>query len=388
MIIKSVGAKKIKDSRGDFTIEIKIDTDIGKFKASAPNGKSKGKHEAKSYRKTIEGDIEALGKISDYFSNEYLEKFNDLRRIEDIVKGHIGANTLFALESAALKAMAEEQKKEIWQIINPDVCVIPRLVGNCIGGGLHSKLIGGKRPDFQEFLLIPRENSAIKGFEDNKKAKEKSKFVLKKMDSKFKETKNDENAWMTSLNEKEVLDILSQTDLPLGLDVASAGFYKRKKYHYKNPPLDRTADEQLMYISNLIKNYPLIYVEDPFDEEDFESHKKLLEKNSNVMIIGDDLTVTNYKRLKKAIEMKSINALIMKPNQNGSLMEVKRVAELAKKNNIKMIFSHRSGETMENILADLAFGFEADFIKCGITGAEREVKIKRLIEIEKSLGKK
>jgi enolase len=388
MIIKSVKGKKIKDSRGDFTIEVSIDTDVGKFKASAPNGKSKGKYEAKSYKKTIEGDIENLEKISDYFSEEYLEKFNDLRRIEDIVKGHIGANTLFALESAALKAMAQEQKKEIWEIINPNATMVPRLVGNCIGGGLHSKLVGGKRPDFQEFLLISRENSVIKGFDYNKKAKEKAKNILKKSDSKFKEGKNDENAWMTSLNEKEILDVLNQVDLPLGIDIAASGFYKRKKYHYKNPPLDRTADEQLMYVSNLMKNYPLIYVEDPFDEEDFESHKKLLEKNPNIMVVGDDLTVTNYKRLEKAIEMKAINALIMKPNQNGSLIDVKRVAELAKKKNIKMIFSHRSGETMESILADLAFGFEADFIKCGITGDVREVKIKRLIEIEKSLGKK
>lgn len=385
MIIKSVKGKKIKDSRGDFTIEVSIDTDVGKFKASAPNGKSKGKYESKSYKKDIEGDIENLEKISDYFSEEHLEKFDDLRRIEDVTKGHIGANTLFAFESAALKAISKEQKKEIWEIVNPNANVIPRLVGNCIGGGLHSKLVGGKRPDFQEFLLIPRENSAIKGFDHNKKSKEKAKDILKKRDSKFKEGKNDENAWMTSLNEKQVLDVLNQVDLPLGLDIAASGFCKRKKYHYKNPPLDRTAEEQLMYVSNLIKNYPLIYIEDPFDEEDFESHKKLLEKNPNVMIVGDDLTVTNYKRLSKAIEMKAINALIMKPNQNGSLMDVKRVAELAKKNNIKMIFSHRSGETMENILADLAFGFEADFIKCGITGDVREVKIKRLIEIEKSL---
>ncbi|HKL23548.1 MAG TPA: hypothetical protein VJ895_02240, partial [Candidatus Nanoarchaeia archaeon] len=265
MIIESVKGKKIKDSRGDFTIEVSIDTDVGKFKASAPNGKSKGKHEAKSYKKTIEGDIENLEKISDYFSQEHLEKFDDLRRIEDVTKGHIGANTLFALESAALKAISKEQKKEIWQIINPNAKIIPRLVGNCIGGGLHSKLIGGKRPDFQEFLLVPRENSAIEGFKKNKKAKEKAGKLLEKKDSKFKETKNDENAWMTSLNEKEVLDVLNQVDLPLGLDVASAGFYKRRKYHYKNPPLDRNAEEQLMYISNLIKNYPLIYVEDPFD---------------------------------------------------------------------------------------------------------------------------
>ena len=140
-----------------------------------------------------------------------------------------------------------------------------------------------------------------------------------------------------------------------------------------------------MYLKNLIKNYNLFYIEDPFDEEDFESFSKLLKFFPNSLIVGDDLTVTNYKRLEKAIEMKSINALIIKPNQNGSLIDLANVVELAKKKGIKTIFSHRSGETNESILADLAFGFEADFIKCGVTGLEREIKIKRLIEIEKRL---
>ena len=129
----------------------------------------------------------------------------------------------------------------------------------------------------------------------------------------------------------------------------------------------------------------LFYVEDPFEENDFESFSKLLKRFPNRLIVGDDLTVTNPERLKKAISMKSVNALIVKPNQIGSLIEVKNVCELARKNNIKTIFSHRSGETTENILADLAFGFQADFIKTGITGKEREAKIRRLIEIEKNL---
>lgn len=386
MIIEEVKAKIIKDSRGDKTVEVSIKTNVGKFNASAPNGKSKGKHEAKSYKKTIEKDIESLGKLSDYFSSEHLEKFDDLRRIEDIVGGHIGANTLFALESAALKGMSKEQGKEIWEIVNSKAKNVPRLVGNCIGGGLHSEFVNGKRPDFQEFLLIPNEGGSEKNFEKNLEAKKNAGEILKEKDKKFSGKKNDENAWMTSLNEKEVLDVLKEVKVPMGLDVASSGFYKRKKYHYKNPPLDRTPDEQLMYLSNLIKNFNLIYIEDPFGEEDFETHAKLLKLvHKNCLIVGDDLTVTNYKRLEKAIEEKSINALIMKPNQNGSLIDVKRVSELAKKKGIKMIFSHRSGETKESILADLAFGFEADFIKCGITGPEREIKIKRLVEIEKGL---
>ena len=105
------------------------------------------------------------------------------------------------------------------------------------------------------------------------------------------------------------------------------------------------------------------------------------------MIVGDDLTTTNPERLKKAIKLKSINGIIVKPNQIGSLIKVKEVCEIAKKNNIKTVFSHRSGETEESILADLAFGFQADFLKCGITGDVREVKIKRLVEIESSLAR-
>ena len=124
-------------------------------------------------------------------------------------------------------------------------------------------------------------------------------------------------------------------------------------------------------------------IEDGFEEEDFESFAKLLKKFPNSLIVGDDLTTTNSKRFENAIKMKSINAIIVKPNQTGSLLKVKNICELAKKNNIKIVFSHRSGETEENILADLAFGFGADFFKCGITGKERESKIKRLIQIEK-----
>jgi enolase len=400
MKIKEVSATSILDSRQEKTILVSIKTDFGNFSASSPTGKSTGKYEKKPYKKNLEGDIKIIKDFSDYFSEEVIEKFEDLRRIEDIIKGHVGANTFFALESAVLKAVAKEQKKEVWQLINPNSKKMPRLVGNCIGGGKHSDVgtpkaypekfstkifTGGKKPDFQEFLLIPNSRSIEKSFEINNKAKEDTEKVLEKADENFENKKNDENAWMTSLNERKVLDVLKKAKLPLGLDVAGSSFYKRKKYNYDNPMLKRTDEEQLGYLTNLIKNFDVFYIEDPFNEEDFESFAKLLKKFPDKLIVGDDLTVTNYKRLEKAIKMKSINSIIVKPNQCGSLLEVKNVCELAKKNNIKIVFSHRSGETQENILADLAFGFEADFFKCGIEGDVREGKIKRLIEIEKLL---
>ncbi|MBU2104411.1 MAG: hypothetical protein KKF67_01380 [Nanoarchaeota archaeon] len=394
VVIKSVSAKSILDSRKEKTISISIKTNKGTFSASAPSGKSKGKFEVKPYKKNLEEDINTIKKFSDYFSKESIEKFEDLRRIEDILDRHVGANTLFALESAILKAIAKEQKKEVWELINEKAKKFPKLVGNCIGGGKHSKT-SGKKPDFQEFLLIPDTNLTLQAYNGNKDAKVDAEIILKNVDEKFTNKKNDEGAWITSLDDKRVLEVMKDLKdnflchkklyLSLGVDIATSSFYKRKKYDYQNPMLKRTSEEQLDYITNLIKNFDLFYIEDPFEEEDFNNFAKLLKKFPDRLIVGDDLIVTNSKRLEKAIEKKSINGIIVKPNQCGSLLEVKKVCEIARKNKIKIVFSHRSGETEENILADLAFGFGADFFKCGIDGKEREAKLKRLIEMEQSI---
>jgi enolase len=382
MLINEVNAKSILDSRKEKTILVSIKTNVGEFSASSPTGKSTGKFEAKAYIKNIEQDIKTIKQIGDYFSDEIIESFDDLKRVEDIADKQIGANTLFAFEAAILKALAKEKKKEVWELIGGGK-KFPRLVGNCVGGGKHSS--SQKKPDFQEFLLIPDLKSVEKNFEKNKETKKELKNILEKIDDKFDGEKNDEDAWMTSLNEREIFDILKRTGIPFGIDAAASSFYKRKNYNYENPKFKRSVDEQLEYVSNLIKNFNIFYLEDPFEENDFESFAKLLKRFPDTLIVGDDLTTTNLKRLQKAIKMKSINAIIVKPNQIGSMIEVKEVCSLAKKNNIKIVFSHRSGETEETILADLAFGFQADFFKCGITGVEREKKIKRLIEIENSL---
>lgn len=384
VVVKAVSAKEIPDSRGEKTILVSIKTNVGDFSASSPMGKSRGKHEAIPYKKTIEDDIKKLKEFSDYFSKEKIEKFDDLQRIEDITDGNVGANTSFALESAILKALAKEQRKEIWELVNPEAKKFPRLVGNCIGGGTHTKT-DTKKPDFQEFLLIPQTENVEEAFEIMKSGKERAEQLLKRKDSHFKSRKNDENAWITSLTDKEVLELLRELNIPLGIDAASSTFFKRKKYLYNNPIFKRTDEEQFFYVSNLIETFDLLYIEDPFDEEDFKNFAKLRKKFPEKLIVGDDLTTTNYKRVSEAIKSKSITALIVKPNQIGFLSEVKRVCKLAKENNIKIVFSHRSGDTEEDILADLAFGFGADFFKSGITGKVREIKIKRLIEIQKSL---
>lgn len=380
MKILNVSAKAILDSRREKTILVSIKTDVGEFFASSPTGKSTGKFEAKPYKKDLEGDIKKIKKLSDYFDEDF-NCFDDLEKIEDITHKHVGANTVFALESAVLKAIAKEKNKQVWELINPQAKKMPFLVGNIIGGGKHSSQ--ERKPDFQEFLIISKNWKTLKN------AKKQAEEILKKFDEKFKSKTNDENAWMTSLNERLVLDILDRLrekfKIEIGLDIAASSFFKRKKYYYLNPKLDRDESEQFGYVSNLIKNFKIFYIEDAFHEGDFKGFAMLLKKFSNRLIVGDDLTVTNLERLKKAIEKKSISAIIVKPNQCGSLIEVKKVCELAKKNKIKIVFSHRSGETQENILADLALGFGADFFKCGIDGKERISKIERLIEIGKNL---
>ena len=137
VVIKEVSAGSVKDSRGERTILARIKTSAGSFSASAPNGKSKGKFEVPPYKKSIDDDIKTLKKFSDYFSEENIDCFDDLRRIEDVLSGFVGANTLFALESAALKAMSRKEKKSVWRLINSEPLQklkFPRLVGNCIGG--------------------------------------------------------------------------------------------------------------------------------------------------------------------------------------------------------------------------------------------------------------
>jgi len=377
MYIKEIKARKIKDSRGEPTIEVTVNNQ----KASSPSGKSKGKYETPSFHINLNWNIEAINNLSIPFE---IISFQDLRKLEFFITKkfklrsakQFGANALFALESAIFKALAKEQKKQLWQIINPKARTMPIPVGNAIGGGLHSEK-QKNHPEFQEFLLIPNKSS----IKDNVKI---MNFIYDKLKRIIKtSSKNDEGAWRTSLSNEEILEILSKfKEINIGLDVAASSFYKNQEYIYKNKLLDRNS--QIEYINSIIKDYNLLYVEDPLQEEDFNGFSKI-RKSPPHLIVGDDLTATQISRLKKAISSHSINAMIIKPNQNGSLLELQEIFNICKKHNIKTIISHRSGETLDSALADYAFAFQADFIKTGISTKWRECKLKRLIEIENSL---
>lgn len=401
MFIKKTWCKLIKNSRKEKTIEIIVKTYDGKFSASAPSGKSKGKNEVADYNKR--GIVWSkklakmfLQKISN--KNVIIKSVDDLKQIEDSIKnfekdfGELGGNTVYAIEVALLKAAAKENKIELWELIigeNKKDVKMPMPVGNCIGGGLHSGGMHGIKPDFQEFELIPNEKSFSKAVLKNIDAYLYTRKLLKQ--KRKKSAKNDENAWNTKLTNEEVLEILKKIgdkfNLRIGLDVAASSFLDKGGYYqYKNKKLIRDRLEQIDYMKILINRYNLFYVEDPLSEEDFSGFKELLSKiNNKCLIVGDDLTTTNLKRVERAVKSGAINSMIVKPNQIGSLLEVKKVMEYCKKNNIKTIFSHRSGETMDNALGDLAVGFQADFVKTGIYGKERLVKLARIIKIEKSL---
>lgn len=172
--------------------------------------------------------------------------------------------------------------------------------------------------------------------------------------------------------------------IDVGIDLAASTFYTGKFYNYKNERQRLNKEQQINYVTELAGEYGLSYIEDPLEQEDFYGFSEL-SKKTNSLIVGDDLTVTNLTRLKKATQNKSINALIVKPNQNGSLLKVKEICDFCHKKEIKIIFSHRSGETLDSTIADLSVAWRADFIKTGIFGKEREAKLKRIIEIEKSL---
>jgi len=384
MIIKKVKAKVISNSRGEDTIKIQVKSDFGKGEASAPSGASKGKHEAKDFTLSVKECVDNINKIE--WEGMEITSFDDLNLVENKIKD-LGANPVIAMEYAVLKSFG----KQLWKTLDPKVRELPRPLGNVIGGGVHIR--GGDHCEFQEFLLYPYNSKTI---DDAVKSNELAhKFVKKHIKNmKLDSAMTDEGAWAPELSIEEILDLLKKVsnevfdetgiNLKIGIDIAANSFWDGENYIYRDKKL--SSLNQVEYISTLIENYDLHYVEDPFMEEDFIGFAELTEKyDKKCMIVGDDLTVTNLKRLERAIKEKSINSMIIKPNQNGSLLGFRAVIELAKKNKINLIISHRSGETMDDSLADLAVGFKIPIIKCGIHDDERKVKLDRLRKISKEI---
>ncbi|MBU4241840.1 MAG: hypothetical protein KKF52_01275, partial [Nanoarchaeota archaeon] len=372
MKVKQIKARKILNSRNEPTIEVIVNK---KYSAAAPSGASTGSTEVKAYAKNLNDSIDFINK-GGLVGLKY-EEFSDLSSLHTLLP-KIGGNAVIALQFALLKAMSDNK---VWKFLNPHAIKLPIPVGNVIGGGLHTKKLS---TDIQEFLLIPRS----KKFSENYYVNNYLHTKIGKMLNAKKMT--DEGAWIPSMSNEEVFRFLFNflkdkrntlgMDVEFGLDMAATSFFKNNHYVYKNFSSEKAVckfskKEQIEYVNRLIKDYKLSYFEDPLHENDFDGFSKV---NKKTLVCGDDLITTNLDRLKEAVENNSINCIIIKPNQIGSVVKTKEVVDYAHKHKIKTIISHRSGETMDTTIADLAVAWNIPYIKTGIYGKERKAKLLRL----------
>jgi len=388
--IKNIKGRQVFDSRGNPTVEAEIHSENGlSMSAIVPSGASTGTHEAfelrdkenkdylgKSVFKAIEnvnGSIAKSLKDIDVFDQNKIDRtLIELDGTEQ--KKKLGANAILAVSIAACKLSAIEKKISLFRHLgNSKSCQLPIPLLNIINGGVHAK----NGLDIQEFMIRP---DKAKSFSE---AMRISFLVIQNLKSLLN-TNNvgDEGGFAPNLkNNEEAIKIIMEAikisgfkvgeDVSICLDVAANELDKQIEFEY---------------YSKLIKDYPIKSIEDPFAEDDWESWKKLT-NDSNIQIVGDDLFATNIKRLEKGIKEKSANAILIKLNQIGTVTETLDVINLAHKNGIKTIISHRSGDTEDTFIADLAVATNSSQIKTGsLARSERVAKYNRLLRIEDELG--
>lgn len=408
--IKEIKGRKILDSRGNPTIEVSTefvsDSVTGCGIAAAPSGASRGKYEVVAFPEGgVEKSIEEIEIIAQNLEgttfddqSSFDERCRELDGTPDLSK--IGGNAIVALSMAAAKAAASVSRKPLYEhLADKEATSLPYPLGNVLGGGEHA---GSTAPDIQEFLSLPL---GAKTFSQaafgNAKVHERIKEIVGEEDPKFTGGKGDEGAWAPNVSDEKALEISAKAceqisdelgfEIKPGLDVAASSLYdsKRQKYEYKREGKLRDTGEQIELILDYIETYDLAYVEDPIQEDDFESTAEITKKaGDNCLICGDDLFVTNIERIKRGIEVDSTNAVLIKPNQIGTLTATKKAVDLSKESGYVPIISHRSGETPDDTIAHLAVGFNCPIIKTGVVGGERIAKLNELIRIEEKLGDK
>jgi len=405
-LIEDVTARKIINSRGDATIEVDVITTEGFGRASAPSGASTGRAEVVPFP---EGGVEeAVRKVEELIAQEiiglYADEQEEIDRLLHELDGtenfkNIGGNTAFAVSLAVADAAADSYGLPLFQYLGGFLASdLPYPLGNVLGGGKHAL---GKVPDIQEFLVLPvGAESFSNAVEANVAVHKKLKSLLKKVDSTFTGGKGDEGAWAPNISNDEALEVVFTAckevseeigfSCRVGVDFASSSLWDPKKrcYVYARDDLTRDTGEQLDYILGLIEKYNIVYVEDPFHEDDFESFKELTSKAHGCLICGDDLFVTNVKRLRQGIEYHAGNAIIIKMNQVGTFTDTLETTRLAKENGYVTVVSHRSGETSSSHISHLAVALNAPIIKTGVVGGERIAKLNELVRIEEIIGER
>ena len=408
--IKKVIGRQVFDSRGNPTVEAEVILKNGiQGSAIVPSGASTGAFEACELR---DGN-------KDYFlGKSVLEPVNNIntiinkslsnidigkqKKIDEILlnldgtdnKNKLGANAILAVSLAAAKANAISKKKDLYQTLGKKF-LLPKPLMNIINGGAHAD----NDLKIQEFMIRP---DSAKDFKD---AIHKCFLVIQNLkkilqSKKFLTNVGDEGGFAPSLNSNEealdlVVDAIEKSkfkpgiDISICLDVAGNELMDKNGNYALNSSEYITVDQGIEYYKNLVLKYPIKSIEDPFAEDDWNAWAKLNKEIGNkVQIVGDDLFVTNVSRLKKGIKEKSANAILIKVNQIGSLTETIDVINLAKKNNFNTVISHRSGDTEDTFIADLAVGTQSTQIKTGsMARSERVAKYNRLLRIEEQLGK-
>ena len=415
MSIQKIEARMIIDSRGNPTVEVDLHTEKGLFRAAVPSGASTGVHEAVELRdkdssKWVgKGVDQAIANVNNVIAPELIKSgipVTSQKEIDNFLikldgtpnKGKLGANAILGVSSAAAKAGAGEKNVPLYKYLSELAntgapYILPAPAMNVINGGSHA----GNALAFQEFMIVP---TGAKSFTESIQIGTEVYHTLKKViKSKYgidATNVGDEGGFAPNLQSAdEALDLLVDAikmagyegRVNISLDVASSEFYKEGKYDldFKNPNSDPSkwiTGAQLADIyKGYLQKYPITSIEDPFDQDDWEAWSVLRE--TGVTIIGDDLTVTNPLRIKTAIEKKACNGLLLKINQIGTITESIQAAQLAQSDNWAIMVSHRSGETEDTTIADLAVALNAGIIKSGAPArTERVCKYNALLRIE------
>ncbi|MEE8402615.1 MAG: phosphopyruvate hydratase [Candidatus Hydrothermarchaeaceae archaeon] len=399
-IIEDITCRKVLDSRGNWTVEVDIITACGFGRCPAPSGASTGMYEVAAYP---QGSIDkALLEIEETVAPELIGMDAEEQDVIDCILkdidgtenfSNIGGNVAVAISLANAKAAASSYGISLYQHLGGNFSTeLPVPLGNVIGGGAHAN----NATDIQEFLVIP---VGAKTIEDAVMTNSQVHAALKKAVAKGKDCtfgKGDEGAWALNLDDEKALELLSRAakevsdntgiKIRVGVDVAASELYnkKEKKYVYSQNGKELSTGEQVDYILDLIKKYNLYYVEDPLEENDFNGFSEITRK-ADCLICGDDLYVTNAKRIEKGAEKNAANAVLIKPNQCGTLTDTYRAVKAADNNNLTTVFSHRSGETTDDTIAHLAVAFKSSIIKTGTVGGERVAKLNELIRISEEL---
>ncbi|MBI1767764.1 MAG: phosphopyruvate hydratase [Bacteroidetes bacterium] len=413
-LIESIHARQILDSRGNPTIEVDVFTESGAFgRAAVPSGASTGTHEAVELRdgdKKVfmgKGVLKAVDNVNTKIAAEVVGfSVFDQNLIDKVMieldgttnKGKLGANAILGTSLAVARAAAMESGQSLYRYIggvNANTLPVPMM--NILNGGSHAD----NSIDFQEFMVMPVKADT---FSDALRMGTEVFHTLKKVlhDQGLSTNVGDEGGFAPNIKSNEeaievVLKAIEKAgfkpgiDIFIAMDAASSEFYdaKTKTYHFKKSDGKKLkSDEMVEYWAKWVKKYPIISIEDGMAEEDWAGWKKLTDKvKDKVQLVGDDLFVTNVEFLKKGIDMGVANSILVKVNQIGSLTETIDAVNLAKKNSYKSIMSHRSGETEDSTIADLAVALNTGQIKTGsVSRSDRMAKYNQLIRIEEELG--